>query len=51
MKEKKTRGEEDVEQDVDRVGSSNTDSHVDINIVRRYFDEHAWTAVTHVYEQ
>ena len=51
MKGKKTIGEEDVEQDVDRVGSSIRDSHVDFNVVRRYFDEDAWTAATHVYEQ
>ena len=30
-----------MEQDVDRVGLSIRDSHVDINIVRRYFDEDA----------
>ena len=51
MKGKKTIGEKDVDQDVDSVGSSIRDSHVDINIVRRYTDDDVWTSATHVYEQ
>ena len=44
-------GEEEVEQDPEEVGCSVRDKHVDINIVRRFFDDDAWTAVDHVYHQ
>ena len=44
-------GEEEIEQDPEAVGCSVRDNHVDLNIMRRFFDEDAWCAVNHVYQQ
>ena len=50
MQNKQKIGEEDVEQVVGNVASSIRDSHVDINIVRRFFDEDGWLSLQHIVE-